>query len=203
MTAVAIATEAQALDRADRIRGAINIAWELIVQSYQARDWEALGYDAWDDYCAGEFGTTYLRLPREDRSEVIGSLRSAGLSIRAIAAATGESKSEIGRSLPTVPSGTVDTPTNVTGINGKRYTVTDPAPKPPPTPPIAETEEQRAARTRREMIREGELTAANIRTGAPTAWAIAVVGAIESGADIPTAPLVAEMRRAADFLERT
>lgn len=47
-------------------------------------------YQSWDDYCTREFGTTRLRLPREERAEVVASLRESGLSIRAIASATNE-----------------------------------------------------------------------------------------------------------------
>jgi hypothetical protein len=44
--------------------------------------------------------------PREDRAETVQSLRSAGLSVRAIASATGDSKSSIQRELSPVPDGT-------------------------------------------------------------------------------------------------
>jgi transposase-like protein len=59
------------------------------------RSWSALGYESWDDYCTREFGTSRLRLPREERSEVVSSLRESGLSIRAIASATGSGTRQI------------------------------------------------------------------------------------------------------------
>lgn len=75
----------------DRIKVGVEAVWELVKQAYVERAWSALGYSSWDDYCTREFGTARLRLPREERAEVVASLRESGLSIRAIAAATGDS----------------------------------------------------------------------------------------------------------------
>jgi hypothetical protein len=93
------ATDARALT--DRINTGVEAVWELIRQAYTQRAWSALGYESWDDYCIREFGTSRLRLPRELRSEVVASLRESGLSLRAIAAATGISHTEARRSLDT------------------------------------------------------------------------------------------------------
>lgn len=73
----------------DQIKVTVEGAWHLIERAYVARAWAALGYRSWDDYCQREFGTSRLRLPREERQEVVASLRESGLSTRAIAAATG------------------------------------------------------------------------------------------------------------------
>jgi hypothetical protein len=93
MTALSVASEARA--RVDRIKTGVEVIWSLIVESYQARDWEALGYATWDEMCTREFGTSRLRLPREERAETVQSLREAGLSVRAIASVTGDSKSTV------------------------------------------------------------------------------------------------------------
>lgn len=91
MTAVTVvelsSDEARALT--DRIATAVEATWHLIAEAYTRRAWAALGYQSWDDYTTREFGTSRLRLPREERQEVVGSLRDAGLSMRAIASATG------------------------------------------------------------------------------------------------------------------
>ena len=79
----------------DRIKVAVEGTWHLIAEAYQSRAWSALGYSSWDDYCTREFGTSRLRLPREDRAEMVQSLRASGLSLRAIGAATGNSKQTI------------------------------------------------------------------------------------------------------------
>lgn len=95
----------------DRIRVAVEGTWQLIVEAYQSRAWAALGYSSWDDYCTREFGTSRLKLPREDRAEQVASLRESGLSIRAIASATGSSKNtvksdlrQVGQNDPPQPS---------------------------------------------------------------------------------------------------
>lgn len=91
----------------DRIKVSVEVAWDLITQAYSTRAWSALGYSTWDDYCTREFGSARLRLPREDRQEVVASLREQGLSIRAIAAATGNSKNTIADDVSQI--GTPDT----------------------------------------------------------------------------------------------
>jgi len=91
------ATDARALT--DRIKVGVEAIWELIKQAYTERAWAALGYESWDDYCTREFGTARLRLPREERAEVVASLRESGLSQRAIASATGLSQDTVRRDL--------------------------------------------------------------------------------------------------------
>ncbi|MES5383899.1 helix-turn-helix domain-containing protein [Mycolicibacterium conceptionense] len=98
------ATDARALT--DRIKVGVEAVWELIKQAYTERAWDALGYSSWDDYCTREFGTSRLRLPREERAEVVSSLRESGLSLRAIASATGDSVTTVRRELAGVPNGT-------------------------------------------------------------------------------------------------
>ena len=102
----------------------------------------ALGYESWDDYCTREFGNLRLRLPREELDVTVHSLRDAGLSVRAIAAATQQSKSQVQRELSGVPdpreNGTPDKPSvnsgnGQLGIDGKVYParpVTRPQPEP-------------------------------------------------------------------------
>jgi hypothetical protein len=151
------ADEARAVT--DVIRGHVEAAWELIVQAYTRRAWAALGYQSWDGYCIAEFGTSRLRLPREERPEMVTSLRHAGLSIRAIASATGLGVGTVHREIEAgVPDGTPETdaepidaeavelgdPAPITGTDGKSYPekkarkqsvtiVRDPAPEPETT----------------------------------------------------------------------
>jgi hypothetical protein len=79
----------------DQIKTNVEETWQLVKKAYERRAWTALGYTSWDAYCDQEFGTTRLRLPREERAQVVGSLREAGLSIRAIASATGADKNTV------------------------------------------------------------------------------------------------------------
>lgn len=127
-------TEARELT--DRIKVGVEAIWELVKQAYQSRAWSALGYESWDDYCTREFGTSRIRLPREERQEVVASMREIGMSTRAIASATGVSKDTVRREISTGANAPVD----VTGVNGKTYT---PKPRPEPEPaPDAEPNER-------------------------------------------------------------
>lgn len=118
----------QARELTDRIKVGVEAIWELVKQAFQSRAWAALGYDSWDDYCTREFGTSRIRLPREERQEVVASMREIGMSTRAIASATGDSPRTVRRA---IDSSGANAPVDVTGVNGKTYT---PKPRPEPAP---------------------------------------------------------------------
>lgn len=91
----------------EEIKTALEMAWDLVVEACTRRAWAALGYPSWDAYCSREFHTERLRLPRSERAEVVAAFAAAGMSVREIAAATGASKSAVGRDLSgAVPNGT-------------------------------------------------------------------------------------------------
>jgi hypothetical protein len=117
-----VATEARVLT--DRIKVGVEAIWELIKQAYTERAWATLGYDSWDDYCAREFGTTRLRLPREERAEVVASLRESGLSLRAIASATQVNEITIRRDLDQVRQNVAPEPV-VAGPDCKAWCTAD------------------------------------------------------------------------------
>ena len=103
----------------DKIKAGTAALWELIKEAYASRAWASLGYASWDDYCTQEFGTSRIRLPREERREVVSSMREIGMSTRAIASATGTSHQTVANSLN---SGVKNlTPAPVTGTDGKTY----------------------------------------------------------------------------------
>lgn len=139
----AVSTRDDAVARAERIRAGIRSLAELqqdITDAYHARDWQTLGYDTWESYVAGEFGGAMPRLGRNERRELVVSLRAEGLSTRAIAAAAGTDDRTVRRDLsdaataaPELDTAEPDdepTPTPVTGRDGKTYT-----PKPKSTRP--------------------------------------------------------------------
>lgn len=113
----------------DRIKIAVEGTWDLIREAYESRVWAVLGYRNWDDYCVREFGASRIRLPREDRQEVVASLRESGLSIRAIASATGIDEKTVGKDLRSTVGASHSS--EVIGSNGKHYRPTAPKPKPP------------------------------------------------------------------------
>ncbi|MGQ7788351.1 DNA-binding response regulator [Nesterenkonia sp. K-15-9-6] len=86
----------EARNLTDRLRMGLEQAWQLIAYAYRGRAYTALGYRTWDEYVQREFGHLNLQPPREERDNVILSLRAAGLSERATAVATGLSKGTVG-----------------------------------------------------------------------------------------------------------
>ena len=92
-------TADEAREITEAIKATVERAWVLIVDAYHRRAWLALGYPTWDAYCVKEFNTAPLAVPREERSEMVRSLRQAGLSQRAIASATGVSQKTVDRDL--------------------------------------------------------------------------------------------------------
>ncbi|MGI8753573.1 MAG: hypothetical protein ACR2MN_14925 [Acidimicrobiales bacterium] len=83
-----------ARDRVNKIRTHVEDIKTLVVAAYRARDWDVLGYATWAEYCTEEFGGT-IAIPREERGDVVFTLRDAGLSTRAIGAAIGVSKDTV------------------------------------------------------------------------------------------------------------
>lgn len=88
-------TADEARELVDGIKSRVADVWRSVTIAYTGRAWLALGYRTWDEMCETEFDGARIRLPREERTEVIGSLREAGMSIRAIAAATGLAKDTV------------------------------------------------------------------------------------------------------------
>jgi hypothetical protein len=73
-----------------RIRDALVLADELLVQLWDGRGWSALGYDSFAAYCAGELPALQLvKLRADERRRRIAPLVAAGASIGDLAAATG------------------------------------------------------------------------------------------------------------------
>lgn len=123
MSDIIIASKREAEDRAERIRTALSVSWDLIKDAWKAFDWQALGYESWDAYCDGEFGTSRIRLPREERREVVSSMREIGMPIRAIASATGTNRETVRQE---VAGDKKLSPETVTGMDGKTYSSSQP-----------------------------------------------------------------------------
>lgn len=80
---------AQALTLA--LRQSLTVSCDLLVEAYERRAWAVLGYESWRDYTDAELGEVRLRLPREQRRELVATMTEAGMSTRAIGAALGVS----------------------------------------------------------------------------------------------------------------
>lgn len=118
-------TAEEARAHTDRMRLGAQELWHDFEVAYVRRADIALGYEDWDAYCSAELGGSKLGLPREERDGVIASMRSAGMPQRAIASATGISKTTVNEvSKGLYQSGTDD---RVVGLDGRSR----PASKPP------------------------------------------------------------------------
>lgn len=81
-------TPARAKAHTDKIKKGATTTFEDIKKAYLGRIWLALGHKNWDEYCDKEFDGVPLALPRESKKAAVASLHAAGMSSRAIAAAT-------------------------------------------------------------------------------------------------------------------
>jgi len=125
---VAHMSAASARSLTDEIRQTLTSAHDKLLDAWRGRADLALGYDSWDAYCAGEFaGQRMVRLDREQRREIVASMRAEGMSTRAIGSALGVGHQTVQRDLPTGPHGPVNE-APVVGVNGKTYTPRQPEP---------------------------------------------------------------------------
>lgn len=138
---------------------------DLTEQAKTEGDDRTLGYASWTDYLADALGAEPMRLPREQRQELVSYLAGEGMPAAAIAPIAGVHRSTIdedikqGAEIRTLPE-------KVMGRDGKEYSRPEPrvAPIPrdlpkPPTPELTEEDrrviERQAADTRR-WIRTAE-----------------------------------------------
>lgn len=101
----------------DTINATLGSLWRQLVKAWEGRAWVALGYASWDAYCAAELDTDHFKLPRAERREVVASMREAGMSTRAIAAATGVDPKTVRND----SGGDFSPPAPVVGRDGKTY----------------------------------------------------------------------------------
>lgn len=118
--------EADARELTEQIAEGLADVHSLIVQAWEGRAWEALGYETWDGWIDANFRGLQLRPPREQRKEVVQSMREAGMSVRAISHATDLGVGTIHRATAGVPNGTPAESSNVVGLDGKSYTLPEP-----------------------------------------------------------------------------
>lgn len=125
-------TAEEARARAERIRSGMRVLaeWQQdVIAAYAKDDWRTLGYASWDAYLDGEFGEHRVKLPREQRREIVASMSAAGMSTRAIGAAVGTSHMTVQRELdqPSVTNVPVDRPVMVLSLDGRERPATRPS----------------------------------------------------------------------------
>lgn len=126
--AVITCTADRARQLVDTIRAAVTLAKDALIEAYQSRAWIPLGYPDWQALCDAEFGVR-VQLPRSDRRELIGEMRTAQMPTRAIAQALEVGETTVRRDLAAAPNGAPD---RVIGMDGKSYPVTQPPPEDTP-----------------------------------------------------------------------
>jgi hypothetical protein len=117
------ATQAEVITK--RIRSAMGDLMMLVSKAWHGRVWLALGYQSWPDYIAEEFGHAPISLPREERGAVAVLLRKQGMSARAIGPALGVDEITVRRDLGATNVAPELDDVQVTGLDGKTYTITD------------------------------------------------------------------------------
>jgi hypothetical protein len=115
-----ISTKKAASELVQGIRASFNAAWShyedgcrQLVDAYRGRAWEPLGLKDWDAFVRHTLDVDHLRIPRVERTAIVEALTAGGLSIRAIAVATGLSVGTVHGELAPVRS-ELNTPTTVT-----------------------------------------------------------------------------------------
>lgn len=139
------AKEARAVT--ERIKSKMGDLMSDIAKASVGRAHLALGYDSWEEYVKEEFGHAPLHLPRAERKAVSRVLKGQGMSLRAIAAATGVTHPTVindlagGQNLPPEP-------VPVIGRDGKSYPPTCTIPKTTPPTPVGGEEMLQPASSR-------------------------------------------------------
>jgi hypothetical protein len=130
--------------RTNAIRSGLS-SWQRLVEdikaAYAARDWEVLGYPSWDAYLTGEFGNLLPQFSSgAEQRRIVMDMSDAGMSSRAISAATGTSQSTVTRTVKPKTGESDDSPEPAAprsiGTDGKSYPKARPAtPAAKPAPP--------------------------------------------------------------------
>lgn len=93
--AKALTSQQKAALRAEEIRLGLQSTGVLYALAVKEKDWSTLHYESVGAWAVGEFGPD--RFCAERRQEIVKFLTQAGLTQRAIAAATGSSHQTVGR----------------------------------------------------------------------------------------------------------
>src|SRR5947199_508372 len=89
-------TAEQAAELVDGIRASFEAAWQhysdgctLLVNAYRSEGWTPLGLEDWSAFVSHTLDIDHLKISRAERQAIVATLREGGLTVRAIATATG------------------------------------------------------------------------------------------------------------------
>lgn len=114
----ALATPERAQYLVNAIKSGLAGLHPFVIEAYEGRAWEPLGYSSWKALCEAEFALT-LAIPQ--RREAVEQMTKAGLSTRAQAEVLGVRKDTVRRDQVAQNA----PPANVVGLDGKTYTPTE------------------------------------------------------------------------------
>jgi hypothetical protein len=101
------------------LAGGYETAVPLVIKAFRGRAWQGCGFTSWDAYCRERLtGSRMLRIPREAFTEIALTYADAGMSVRAIASATGHSKDTAARAI----NKSDRKPAEVIGLDDRRQT---------------------------------------------------------------------------------
>jgi SAM-dependent methyltransferase len=125
-TEIIVMSEVEARHLVDQINATADRLADLAIEAYARRAWLSLGYASWDAFTAAEIQLP--KLGRDERRELVASLRSAGMSTRAIGSAIGVAPKTVRRDLAGGAFAPPEKPDKVVGADGKTYEPTRPTP---------------------------------------------------------------------------
>lgn len=135
--------EAEARERLGRVKGHVAAAWDDLVALWSRRAWLSLGHPSWDALCDAELDGARIALPREQRREVVGRMREAGMSTRAIGSAVGVHHDTVAQDIKaTVGFPTVERPAAVISLDGRRRPAIQPPRSRVPAPMPSDAEQR-------------------------------------------------------------
>lgn len=112
-----------ARDLLDAIKVNLEDVATLAQGLWVGRGWTALGYKTWDELVKAEIRTVMPNFTRVERKEKVAELTAAGMSTRAVGAVLGVDEKTVRRDLDD-PGAAIAAPARqVTGTDGKTYTV--------------------------------------------------------------------------------
>ncbi|KGH48246.1 hypothetical protein IN07_03320 [Modestobacter caceresii] len=139
-----ILTEAGARKLTQRIRAKLANVLDLVVQAWEGRAWEPLGYDTWQAYVDAELPElATLRLPVDERREAVAAWAARGMPQRAMAAGLNVAPATVAGDVAAVVP--FDPDATVSSHDGRRRPARVRRDRPAPEPPPAMTKRDRAA----------------------------------------------------------
>jgi len=161
-----ILTEAGARRLTQRIRAKVADVLDLVLQAWEGRAWEPLGYDSWQDYVDAELPElASLRLPVQERRGAVASWAGRGMPQRAMAAGLNVSPATIAADVAEVVP--FDAAATVVSHDGRRRPARTRRQRPAAEPPPAMTKRDRTVQL---VVEQGDRGLTALELADVTGW---------------------------------